>query len=117
LERSHIAANPDLAIFAGDPGRSECRHLDWVLWRGEPLQGMLLQWIEDDNRDASARCVVQLSHHARAIGSGVLADNEDGVSVREVVEHDGPLADAYRFRKADAGRLMAHVGTIRHVIR
>ena len=51
LERGGIAADPDLAVFAGDTGRSETRHLDRILRRSEPLQGPFLQRVEDDDRD------------------------------------------------------------------
>ena len=60
---------------------------------------------------------MQFGHHPRAVGSGVLAENENRVGVLEIIEHDGSLADPDRFRKADAGRLMTHIRAIRKVVR
>ncbi len=117
LESRDIAADADLAILAGDPRLAEGRHLDRILGCGKPLESALAQWVEHDDRHAAARRPVQLRQHSRAVGAGILTDDEDRVGIGEVVEQHGPLADADAFRKADAGRLVAHVRAIRKVVR
>ena len=89
LERRDIAANADLAILAGDPRLAERRHLDGVLWRRKPLERALAQRVDHHDRHAAARRLVQLGHHPRAVGAGVLADDEDRLGMREILEQHG----------------------------
>ena len=81
LERRDIAADAHLAIFAGDPGRAERRHLDRVLRRGKALERALAQRVQHDDRHAAPRRFAQRGHHPRAVGARVLADDEDRVGV------------------------------------
>ena len=55
--------------------------------------------------------------HARMAGAGVLADDEDRVGVREVLELDRGLADADRFGQPRAARFVAHVRAVGQVVR
>ena len=91
LERRDIAADADLAILAGDPRLAEGRHLDRILRCGKALERALAQRVEHDDRHAAARRVVQLGQHPRAVGARVLADDEDRLGMREIVEQHGPL--------------------------
>ena len=117
FEGRDIAADADLAILAGDPRLAQRRHLDRILGCRKALECALAQRVEHDDRHAAARRPVQLGQHPRAVGARVLADDEDRLGMREVVEQHGSLADADAFGKADAGRLVAHVRTIGKVVR
>ena len=63
-------------------------------------------------RDAFA----QICHHPRAVGAGILPEDENAVSLVEILQQDRPLADADRLRQADACRLVAHVGAIGKIV-
>src|SRR6516164_1092593 len=60
--------------------------------------------------------VVQLRQHTRAVGAGLLAEDEDRVRIREIVQQDGPLADADALGQADAGRLVTHVRAVGKIV-
>jgi hypothetical protein len=100
LERRDIAADADLAKLAGDPRLAEGRHLDRILGRRKALERALTQRVEHDDRHLTARGSVQFRQHPRAVGARVLAEDEDCVGMCEVVEHQGPLADADTLGKA-----------------
>ncbi len=51
------------------------------------------------------------------IGARVVTEAEDGIGVVKILQRDGALADANRFWQADTGRFMAHVGTVRKIVR
>ena len=116
LQRRDVAADADLAIFAGDPGRAESRHLDRVLRRGEPLERAFTQRVHGHDRNAAPRRLAQRGHHPRAVGAGILPNHEDRVGLLEILQHDRALADANAFGQADAGRLVAHVGAVGKVV-
>ncbi|MCY1458346.1 hypothetical protein D9M71_757200 [compost metagenome] len=50
------------------------------------------------------------------VGAGVLADDEDGVGLGEIVEHHRALADAEGFRHGHAAGLVAHVRAVGEVV-
>ena len=62
------------------------------------------------------RRLLQLGQHARVAGAGVLADDEDAVGVREVLDLHGRLADADRLGQPEAARLVAHVRAVGQVV-
>ena len=91
FQRRDVASDTDLAIFAGDPGRAERRHLDRVLRRGEALERAFAQWVHRHDRNAAPRRLAQRGHHPGAIGAGILPDHEDRVCLVEILQHDGAL--------------------------
>src|SRR5215469_12205003 len=93
-ESRDIAADADLAILAGDPRLAERRHLQGILGCRKPLERAFAQWVEHDDRHPPTRRVVQLSQHSRAVGAGLLPNDEDRVCIREVIQQYGPFADA-----------------------
>jgi hypothetical protein len=66
----HVAADADLAIFAGNARRAQGEHLDRILRRCEALERPLAQRIENDvtpRRDTSCNCITaQLTAKASA---------------------------------------------------
>ncbi|MNY15276.1 hypothetical protein D3C86_1484800 [compost metagenome] len=51
------------------------------------------------------------------VGAGIVAEAEDRIGMIEILQRHRAFADADGFRKADAGGLVAHVGTIREIVR
>ncbi len=50
------------------------------------------------------------------VRAGIVADAEHQIGVIKIFQLHRAFADADRFRQADAGRLVAHVGTVGEVI-
>ena len=117
LQRRNIASDTNLAIFTGDPGRAERQHLDRVLRRGEALECAFAQRVHRHDRNTAPRRLAQWGHHSGAICAGILPDHEDRVRLVEILEQNGAFANADALGQADAGRLMAHVGTVGKVVR
>ena len=117
LQRRDVAADTDLAIFAGDPGRAEGRHLDRILRRCERSSARsrsgFITTIGTPRLDASRSGVIIRG----LLVPGILPDHEDRVGLVEILEHHGALADADALGQADAGRLVAHVGAVGKVVR
>ena len=70
------------------------QHLERVLRVDEDLEPLLPHGIEGDDRHASLGGVLQRMEEARAVRSGVLAEEEHRVALLKVVEDDRPNADA-----------------------
>ena len=109
FQHRDVAADLHQIIGRSDRRRTQGQHLDRVLRRGEPLQPALAQRVEDDDRHPSLGHLAQRGQHAWVIGPGIVADAKDRVAMVEILERHGSLADADRFRQADACCLMTHV--------
>ena len=59
---------------------------------------------------------MQRAHHARMVGSGIVADRDNQLGLIKVIEGDRPFTDADGLRQANAGRLVAHIGAVRKVV-
>ena len=59
----------------------------------EAFQAALLERVEGDHLGAALHRLAQRFEHARVVGAGVLAEDEDGVGVLEVGEGHAALAD------------------------
>ena len=59
---------------------------------------------------------MQSRHHAGVVGSGVVAEAENGVGMIEILKRHRTLADTERQRQANARRLMTHVRTIGEIV-
>ena len=116
LERRRVAARLDLEIGRGDRRGAERRHFQDVLRIGEAFQRALAQRIEDDDRHASARRLVQGAHHARMVGAGVVTHRDDELGPLEIVQRHGALADADGLRQSHAGSFVAHVRTVGKIV-
>ena len=117
LHGRHIAADTHLVVLGAD-GHAPTRqgHVAHGLWRGEAHQGLFPQRIEGEDGHAAVHGVVQLAHHSRAVGAGILADDEDGVGLGEILQVQGALANADALRHGGGGGLVAHVGTVGKVV-
>jgi hypothetical protein len=78
------------------------------LRRRKPVQRPLLQRIDCHNGHAAPPCAAPSS--PRAVGAGILADQEDGFGECKILEDHRPLAGA--LRETDARRLVAHVRAV-----
>jgi len=117
LDGRQVTANADLVVFGADARGAQREHLDLALRIGKALQPALAQRVERHDPGAAPGGVAQLAQHARMVGAGILAEDEDGVGLGEVVEGDGALADADAAPHARAGGLVAHVGAVGEVVR
>ncbi|MDQ0606549.1 hypothetical protein QFZ83_000720 [Variovorax sp. W1I1] len=67
-------------------------------------------------RAPALRCRAQLAEHARMVGAGVLAEDEDGVGLLEIFERDRALAHADLRTHAAAAGLVAHVRAVGKIV-
>ena len=74
------------------------------------------QRIDRDDLRAAPFGDLQGLQHARVVGAGVLAGDDDALGVVDVAQADAALADADRLREGDAGGLVAHVGAVGQVV-
>ena len=116
LDQGEVAAQGGLDEQAGQARAAQGRHFQRALRVHEALQAPFAQGIDGNDAAAAARAVAQFAQHARVVGGGILAEDEDGVGQFEVVQGHRALADAHGGRQAAAGRLVAHVGAVGEVI-
>ncbi|RMN76978.1 hypothetical protein ALQ52_04443 [Pseudomonas cannabina pv. alisalensis] len=115
LQRNHVAADSHLMILRADLHAAATEHVARVLRRGKAHQRFFAQRVERDDAGAPACGGMQLGHHARAVGPGVLADDENRVGVFEILQRRGALADPDRLGQRHAGGLVAHVRAVREI--
>ena len=75
-----------------------------------------MQWIDGDQLRSLAYRQFQGAQHARVIGAGILADEQNGFGFLQILERDRSFADADRLLHGHAARFMAHVGAIGQVV-
>ncbi|MNU77796.1 hypothetical protein D3C71_673790 [compost metagenome] len=114
--RRHVTAQLGGQVLVADAGGRRGQQLGRALGAGEALQRHLFEVVEGDNLAALARRLAQGVHHARVVGTRVLAEHEDRLGDVEVLQHHSALAHPDRLDKADAARLVAHVGAVREVV-
>ena len=88
-----------------------------VLRIGEPTQADFRQHVDADNLAASLLGSLEAAQHSGVICAGILANHKDGVRLLEVFEDDGSLADADNVAERATARFVAHVRTVRQVVR
>src|SRR5580698_3228111 len=88
-----------------------------MLGTGKAFEPTLAQWVDGYDRRSPPGAFTQFSEHARVVRRRVLAEDQDGIGVLEVVEQHGSLAYADGGRQATARRLVTHVRAIREVVR
>ncbi len=91
-------------------------HLDGLLRVLEAFQPALAQWIEADHLSAALHSLTQWFEHARMVGAGVLAENEDRIGVIEILQRHRALADADGFGQGHAAGLVAHVRAVGKIV-
>ncbi|RMS64340.1 hypothetical protein ALP62_05489 [Pseudomonas syringae pv. aceris] len=115
LQGDHVAADPDLMVLRADFHPMQTEHVARVLRRRKAYQRPFPQRVERDDACAPACGGVQLGHHARAVGPGVLADDKNRVGVLEIFQRRGAFADPDRLGQRRSGGFMAHVRAVREV--
>ena len=113
----HVTAQMRLEVVAGDIGRAAAQHFDFVLRVGKPFQPAFADRVEDDDPRAAQGRLTQVAQHARMVRAGVLTDHENGVRFLEIVQAHGALADADGLPQGDTAGFVAHIRTIREIVR
>ncbi len=112
----HVATQFRRQVLVADGGGRRGQQLERALRAGKTLQRHLFQVVEADDLAAAARRLAQGIHHARVVGTRILAIDEHRIGLVEVIQHHSPLADADRLDQRYPARLMAHVGAVREVV-
>ena len=112
LDGRDVAAHAQLKVVRADGRGAQGGHLQLALRVLEALQPALAQRVEaQDARAAFVGCA-QLAQHARVVGAGVLAEDEDGIGLLEIGQLHRALAHADLRLHAAAAGLVAHVGAV-----
>ena len=112
----HVATQFRRQVLVADGGGRRGQQLQRALRAGETLQRHLFQVVEADDLAAAARRLAQGIHHARVVGTRILAIDEHRIGLVEVIQHHSPLADADRLDQRYPARLVAHVGAVGEVV-
>src|SRR5579872_3221231 len=113
--RRSVSARPDLMILGAD-ARAAYDHLQRILRIGEALKPTLAKGIEGDDGHAALRGFLQRMQHARRIGRRVVTEEENAISMLEILEQHRTDRRANNFRQRDGCRLVAHVRTVGKMI-
>ncbi|RMS73711.1 hypothetical protein ALP60_102231 [Pseudomonas savastanoi] len=115
-QQRHVATQGRAEV--GGVGRAVAvgEHFDRVLRMLETLQATLFERVHAHHLGAALYRFTQWLEHARVVGAGVLAEDEDGIGVFEILEGHGALADADALRQRYATGLVAHVRAVREVV-
>ena len=116
FQHRRVAADAHFVIGGRQLRRTHRQHLNRALRRGKAFQAALAQRIDRHYGFAALRDVAQRRQHTRMVGAGIVADTEHQIAAIEVLQLYRALAYADRLRQADAGRFMAHIGTVGKVI-
>ncbi|MNM58733.1 hypothetical protein D3C81_699720 [compost metagenome] len=92
------------------------QHLQRVLRVLEAFQAALLERIDAHHLGPTLHRITQRIEHARVVGAGVLAPDEDSVGVFEIIERHRALADADALAEGDAAGLVAHVRAVGEIV-
>lgn len=115
-QQRHVAAQRRAEI--GRVGRTVTigEHLDRVLRMLETLKPTLFQRVDAHHLRATLYRFTQRLQHARVVGAGVLAEDENGVGVFEIFKGHGAFAHTDTLRQCNAAGLVAHVRAVREVV-
>ncbi len=112
----HIATQFRRQVLVADGGGRRGQQLKRALRAGEALQRHLFQVVEADDLAAATRRLAQGIHHARVVGTRILAIDKHRIGLVEVIQHHSPLADADRLDQRYPARLVTHVGAVGEVV-
>ena len=115
-EHRNVAARPHLVVFLGDLRRRSDGHLDDVLRVDELDQSALAHRVEGHDPAAPFHRRFQDVQEARAVGAGVLPEEEDRVAMVEILQRAGADRRADEGLQVHRGRLVAHVRRLRQVL-
>ncbi len=82
----------------------------------EAFQATLFERVDTHHLGTAFHCFAQRLKHARVVGAGVLAPDENRVGVFEVVKRHGAFADPHTLRQGYAAGFVAHVRAVREVV-
>ena len=82
----------------------------------EALQATLFEWVDTHHLGAALHCFAQRFKHAWVVGAGVLAPDENGIGMLEVIKGHGAFAHAHALCQGYAAGFVAHVGAVREVV-
>src|ERR1700736_3665627 len=82
----------------------------------EMIQASFKQRIDADDFASAERSRLECREHARMIGAGILANDENRISQIEIVKGYRTLPAADGFAERGAARFVAHVRTIRQIV-
>ena len=116
LQQRGIAVDPHLQEEIGQSGAGT-QQADDLLRILESHQSGFRQGVDGDDLAAIAFCPLQGQEHPRVVRARILPENQDDLGPIEVVERNGPFADADGRREGGAARFVAHVRTVGQVIR
>lgn len=116
-QQCHVAADARLQIQGAGPRRLEQGHVDELVRHDRAGRGGLHQRVDVHDVGAAAVRVGEGREHSGRVGGGVDAHDEQRVRAFPVLEARGALAGAQRCRQGAAAGLVAHVGTVRQVVR
>ncbi|MNJ20077.1 hypothetical protein D3C77_144050 [compost metagenome] len=112
----HIAAQGRPEIRSIGRFGTIAEHLERMLWMLEAFQTALLERVEAHHLGATLDRFTQGFKHARVVGAGVLADDENCVSLLQVMKDHRAFAYAQGFAHPYPAGLMAHVRTVGKVV-
>ena len=116
FDKGKVATNLQLEIVGADGRVAAGGHLQLVLRVGKTLQPAFAQRVQADDARAALGGLAQLTQHARVVGAGVLAKDEDGIRLLEIIERDCALAHTHALAHAGATGLVAHIGAVGEVV-
>ena len=115
LEERLVAPEADGQVEVGDlrPMPDEPTEPLRVL---EPQQAGFGKRVDGHDLRSGTLRFFERGEHAGMVAAGVLSDHQDHIRFGKVVEPNRALSDADRFPERKAGRLVAHVRTVRKVV-
>ena len=115
LQQCHVAAEANLqklVCYLGAVANHPAHPLRVLI----AAQAGLGQRVDRNDLRTSIFGFFERGEHARMVGAGVLADDDDQVGFRKVVVADRALANADGHAHGPAGGFVAHIGAVRQVV-
>ena len=115
-DRRDIAPRAHLMILVGDDRLLPRHHRNRVLRIDEGDQPLLDHGIEGDDPAAPVLQILEIVQEARAVGAGVLAEEEIAIGLVQIIEGHRADRRSDHLGQADRGRLVTHVGALRQIV-
>ena len=115
-EQRLVAAETDLYEVVGELRAAE-DHAARGLRILEVQEAGFWQRVDRDDRRAALLRLLERGEHARVVRHRVLPGDDQQISVVDVGDRHGALADAERLSESGSARLVAHVRAVGQVVR
>lgn len=115
FEQGHVLTDFGLEIIRGNV-TTACEHGFWAFGDREFDQARLFGRIDDDHMPPARAAGGQLMDQSRMVRGRVGANNKDQITQAQICQLHGCGACADGGRQANAGRLVAIIGTVGHII-